>query len=1133
MSYSWSRRISDRRQWLSRIEIFWERCSVYIRRAVSRVAIGAVLVVGSAAPAAFGFTTRSLEEGFGPDGTTASEFAEPHSVAVDTSTGTIYVGDLGAGTIAKFDAAHQPEAFSGTSPQIVEGKLTGFGIAIASQLAVGMTTHDLYVVGGGAGVSAYQPDGEPADFTAGPGAGTNELAGAEACGVAVDGNGDIYESEFFSGIRVFEPSGEPLTTIPASEACNLAIDSHGDVYFDRPEGPVQEVKPSEFPVTALTGYSAPTMVDEKATWTVAADPSNDLLVDEGSQVGEYDPSGNRLGAFGSGGAQPLAASTGLAAGAAGTVYVTNDEGSQRQVQIFGPPSALPPSIDGASAKNLTGTSAELTAQIDPGGLSASYRFEYGTDTGYGTSVPIPDGQVGNGFGDVTVARGIEGLSPGVTYHWRVVATGVGGTNTGVDHTFVFDETGEGLPDGRAYEMVTPSQKNAALVGMVFKGFKPIVAEDGSRVLMDSIQCFGNVESCTGSRQTVGEPYLFSRTPTGWVATALAPPATRFAASSSWSASVETDMALFSMPTPPALEDDFYVRTPAGEFVDLGPATPPALGPVGLAPFDAGAMAATSDFSHFVFQAHTPWVSEEAGKHYQLYELLNSGRPMTPIPVAVNGGPGSTSLISLCGTSFNGNTSGNVPGTMSTDGEKIYFTAAACEAASNGGVDVPANTLYLRIGQARPIKVSEPSPTACKTVACQSSPPQDALFAGASNDGTKAFFLSNQRLTDSAGEEGNLYEYDLAKAEKGEDPLIDVSVGAAAGEAPAVQGVVALSTDGSHVYFVARGKLTSAPNGQGATAASGAYNLYVFARQAGQAEGRIAFIAQLPETDAELWNTNEDSGTANVTPDGRYLVFESHRDLTPDDNRRDEAVQIFRYDAQTGELIRISIGERGFNDNGNAGAGDAHIVPAYEGRNHAGPARSDPTMSDDGAFVFFESPIALTPHAVDNVQIGSHGSEPVYAQNVYEWHEGHVRLISDGKDTAELAVESAVKLIGSDTTGQNVFFRTADALLPQDTDTQIDYYDARICTATDPCIAPAGPPPPPCLGEVCHGAPAATLGEPTGGSETLNGPGNSKRSEHKSSKRSKKKARKRCSRRRRRAHARCMHRKSKRASRRGR
>ena len=59
-----------------------------------------------------------------------------------------------------------------------------------------------------------------------------------------------------------------------------------------------------------------------------------------------------------------------------------------------------------------------------------------------------------------------------------------------------------------------------------------------------------------------------------------------------------------------------------------------------------------------------------------------------------------------------------------------------------------------------------------------------------------------------------------------------------------------------------------------------------------------------------------------------------------------------------------------------------------------PVRSDPTMSDDGAFVFFESPVALTPRALNDVPVG----EGKLAENVYEYHEGQVSLISDGKDT---------------------------------------------------------------------------------------------------------------------------------------
>ena len=69
------------------------------------------------------------------------------------------------------------------------------------------------------------------------------------------------------------------------------------------------------------------------------------------------------------------------------------------------------------------------------------------------------------------------------------------------------------------------------------------------------------------------------------------------------------------------------------------------------------------------------------------------------------------------------------------------------------------------------------------------------------------------------------------------------------------------------------------------------------------------------------------------------------------------------------------------------------------------------MSNDGSRVFFMSPVALTPGAVDDVRLGEteHG-EVLFAENVYEWEvegvgscpvgrgEGCVFLISDGRDT---------------------------------------------------------------------------------------------------------------------------------------
>jgi hypothetical protein len=422
-------------------------------------------------------------------------------------------------------------------------------------------------------------------------------------------------------------------------------------------------------------------------------------------------------------------------------------------------------------------------------------------------------------------------------------------------------------------------------------------------------------------------------------------------------------------------------------------------------------------------------------------------------------------------------------------------------------------VFVRVGD-RTDALSEPQapqlagtphpPSSCKSAECiknTESPPspatnpswRNATFVGASSDGSVAFFTGAQQLTDEASEESNnLYESECRAPcadPASERHLIDVSEGAKENGGPRVGGVVGLSADGSHVYFVAGGVLAAA-NAQGRAPKDGANNLYVYERDSSHPSGNVAFIADLPEADRTEWLQNGEEARANVTPDGRYLVFESHSDLTPDATRSDGATQIYRYDALTGALVRISIGNDGFNDNGNAGTGEARIVGANVGEvAGAGAARLDPTMSHDGRYVFFESPIGLTPHALNDVPVsGSH-----FAENVYEWHEGHVYLISDGRDTAATgepgSEESAVRLLGSDATGTNVFFTTADQLVPSDTDTQIDYYDARICSSESPCISAPPPPLPPCDEEACHGTPAGTPPPPDASTLTFAGPGN--------------------------------------------
>jgi hypothetical protein len=85
----------------------------------------------------------------------------------------------------------------------------------------------------------------------------------------------------------------------------------------------------------------------------------------------------------------------------------------------------------------TGVSTEgatLNGAVNPQGISTTYQFEYGTTTSYGSSTP-ESGSIGNGTSSVAVSRAINGLAPGTTYHFRVVATNLEGTSYGQDRTF--------------------------------------------------------------------------------------------------------------------------------------------------------------------------------------------------------------------------------------------------------------------------------------------------------------------------------------------------------------------------------------------------------------------------------------------------------------------------------------------------------------------------------------------------------------------------------------------------------------------------------------------------------------------------------------------------------------------------
>jgi IPT/TIG domain len=84
---------------------------------------------------------------------------------------------------------------------------------------------------------------------------------------------------------------------------------------------------------------------------------------------------------------------------------------------------------------VTGNAATLNGALDPNGFQTTYRFEYGTTTSYGTSVPVRASSVEAGMATIQASQTITGLAAGTTYHYRLVATSSADTGKGADRAF--------------------------------------------------------------------------------------------------------------------------------------------------------------------------------------------------------------------------------------------------------------------------------------------------------------------------------------------------------------------------------------------------------------------------------------------------------------------------------------------------------------------------------------------------------------------------------------------------------------------------------------------------------------------------------------------------------------------------
>jgi len=375
-------------------------------------------------------------------------------------------------------------------------------------------------------------------------------------------------------------------------------------------------------------------------------------------------------------------------------------------------------------------------------------------------------------------------------------------------------------------------------------------------------------------------------------------------------------------------------------------------------------------------------------------------------------------------------------------------------------------LFVRLAGTRTLEVSKPL-DGCVSVPCFGAAGRgSADFAGASESGTVVFFTAPLAVGQSALVPGgsdrsnNLYvatigcpegDSGCGVSERVVTSLVDASHDPMVGQAAEVQGTVDTAPDGSRAYFVARGVLSEGVNAQGVAPIMGADNLYMYER----ATGRVVFVADLC-SGYSLSGTTEDVKCPNATGvdkslwtggaseaqmaglDGRYLVFSSYGQLVAGDT--DAARDVYRYDAQTGTLTRVSIGEAGYHDDGNDSEFDATIDIPYP---RGGPAKfqaelNSRAVSEDGSRIVFTTSEPLSSHAINGLP------------DVYEWHqepgngEGVVSMISSGSSvTPDGRAVIARDGVPGVPEGRDVFFTTSQGLVAQDTDGAPDVYDARI------------------------------------------------------------------------------------------
>jgi sugar lactone lactonase YvrE len=757
-----------------------------------------------------------------------------------------------------------------------------------------------------------------------------------------------------------------------------------------------------------------------------------------------------------------------------------------------------PAVSVVGAYDIQDTTVRMSGTIDPKNSATGYVFEYGTTPALGQSTAPVD--IGGGTTPKIVSQQVGGLTPDTTYYFRLKATNASGSTANPTLSFHTRADAIPLPDNRAYEMVSPPDKNGGDADRV--NILPTVlglpSPDGEKVAFCTNAVFGEDPPQVGPDGCTA--YLSSRTSGGWETKSLMPhycyanPTTgQFTLDAYEQLDLNFDRSVVAKAEPagcpiPPLDPaapfstikgsgSLYLQDLSGDKND--PSSFRLLAPQAIS--GTGVDAGSADFSHIFFRSVTNQTaspdSPAQAAFDKIYEWVEPGpdcgiadpsyRPAlgaclrlasvkpdgTPFTVNSNYPPVSAGA----GANFTASDA------VSRDGRRLYFQSRTPTLANNGstasnpacsvnGVDCQ---LYMREDGATTFQVSK---SEC-TVGCD---PIDkaSTFVWATSDGSVVLFTSCDKLTNNAVGDGTsgsscqIYRWDRNQPSGARLTSLGYLHSSE-------EGVMGVSDDGDTVYTYDDDAIRRWQwNG-------GSPTVDVLASTVGAPSNDLGFTA---------------SASGNrTTPDGKYLLTTT---VLPLDQvvDKDTDRDLYRWDEENG-WICLSCQPPGVASKGNADNGTKTAVTAEGFGLNAGLGfrNQQPLMSPDGKRVLFTTPDALVPEDT-NGEAGCPLQKNKYAcSDVYEWNDGRVSLISSGKSSTPSYLMGADWSNGAD----NVFFYTRDRLVGWDVDNGTDIYDARVGGGF-PEPPPTGAP---CEGEACRGAGTSPSNTPGAGSGVFQGPGN--------------------------------------------